>query len=52
MISLNGTPISSSSDLTAAIAALHAGDTVTIGWIDVAGQQDIATVALIAGPPA
>jgi S1-C subfamily serine protease len=52
VISLNGTPISTSSDLTAAIAPSHAGDTVTVGWIDTAGHQHSASVALIAGPPA
>lgn len=50
--SLNGTPISTSSDLTAALAPLHAGDTVTVGWIDTAGHHHSATAALIAGPPA
>ena len=51
IFSLNGTPISTFSDLTAVIAPLHPGDTVTVGWIDTAGHQHTATVALIAGPP-
>jgi S1-C subfamily serine protease len=52
IVSLNGTPISTSSDLTAAIAPLHAGQTATVGWTDSAGHHHTATVKLIAGPPA
>ena len=50
--SLDGTQISSASDLRAAIAAHHAGDSVRITWTTQDGQQQSATVTLGAAPVA
>ena len=30
----------------------HPGSTVTIGWLDAAGAEHVATVTLVSGPPA
>ena len=50
--SLDGNSIGTASDLSAALAAHHPGDGVQIGWVDTAGQQEVAAVALASGPPA
>jgi S1-C subfamily serine protease len=51
IVSLNGKSISSIADLSAAMGSHHPGDKVSLGWIDSSGQQNTATVQLIAGPP-
>jgi S1-C subfamily serine protease len=52
IVSVAGTTISSAADLHSALATYHPGDSVRIGWVDGNGQQRVATVQLIAGPPA
>ena len=52
IVSINGTSVSSVSDITAALAKHHPGDKVTVSWVDSSGQQQHATVTLVAGPPA
>jgi S1-C subfamily serine protease len=47
---INGTTISSGSDLTAALATHKAGDSVKVTWTDSAGQSHSATITLISGP--
>ncbi len=49
---LNGTAISSPSDLTGLLEPDHPGDTVQLQWTDGSGQQQTATVTLASGPPA
>ena len=51
IVSLDGNPVSSIADLSAAMSHHHPGDKVSLGWVDSSGQQNSATVQLIAGPP-
>jgi S1-C subfamily serine protease len=50
--SINGKSVGSTDDMSAALGSLHAGDSVKVGWTDASGQQNTATVVLVAGPPA
>ena len=52
IVSINGDSVTSTSDVTAALANHHPGDKVQVSWIDTSGQQQQALVALVAGPPA
>jgi S1-C subfamily serine protease len=49
--SFDGTAVSSAATLRSAIIRRHPGDTVTVVWVDQAGQQHQATVTLTSGPP-
>jgi S1-C subfamily serine protease len=49
--SLNGTAISSSSDLRQAVLALVPGKTVPIGWTDTSDVARTGTITPISGPP-
>jgi len=49
--SLGGKTIGSANALTAAMAAYHPGDKVSIGWTDSSGQSHTASVQLSSGPP-
>ncbi|WP_081416302.1 S1C family serine protease [Gryllotalpicola ginsengisoli] len=49
---LDGQAISSSDDLTAALAEHEPGDRVTVTWTDTAGASHTATVTLTEGPAA
>ena len=51
IVSLDGGPVNSIADLSSAMASHHPGDKVSLGWIDSSGQQNTATVQLVAGPP-
>lgn len=51
IVSINGSPIQSVSDITAALAKHKPGDKVQVSWVDASGQQQQATVSLVAGPP-
>jgi S1-C subfamily serine protease len=51
IVSLNGTTIGSFSDLTNALTPFHAGDQVTLGWVDSAGHHHTGSVTLVVGPP-
>jgi S1-C subfamily serine protease len=50
--SLGGTAITSDSDLTQAMRTHRAGQTVSIGWLDVNGTSHTAQITLGSGPPA
>jgi S1-C subfamily serine protease len=50
--SVNGQPVDSAEALSAAIAAHHPGDKMTVAWTDTTGQSHSATVVLRSGPPA
>jgi S1-C subfamily serine protease len=52
IVSVADSTITTASDLHGALDSYHPGDRVSIGWVDVSGQHHIATVQLIAGPPA
>jgi len=52
IISVGGANVTSAGTLTVAMQARHPGDRVAVSWLDAAGNQHDATVALIAGPPA
>jgi len=47
---VDNTQVSSSSDLSTALASHKAGDSVRISWTDQSGQSHSANVTLIAGP--
>jgi S1-C subfamily serine protease len=51
IVSINGNSVQSTSDVSAALANHKPGDKVQVGWIDTSGQQQQASVALVAGPP-
>jgi S1-C subfamily serine protease len=48
--SVDGTSISSPSDLTSALASHKPGDKIKLGWTDSSGQSHSATVTLGSGP--
>lgn len=48
--SVNGTVVSSASELSAALSELTPGDSVALAWTTPAGSAGSATVTLIAGP--
>jgi len=48
--SLAGHAITSSSDLSSALANYHPGDKVSVSWTDQSGQSHTAAVVLAAGP--
>jgi S1-C subfamily serine protease len=52
IVSLGGTTITSSSELSTAMDKYHAGDKVEVGWTDSSGSTQHATLKLIEGPPA
>jgi len=52
IVSVNGTTISSASDLRNALVNHKPGDSVTVGWIDSSGARHSVSVTLTAGPPA
>ncbi|WP_291057796.1 trypsin-like peptidase domain-containing protein [Herbiconiux sp.] len=49
---VNGTAVASGTALSAAIAQMEPGESVTLGWTTAAGAAQSATVTLIAGPAA
>jgi S1-C subfamily serine protease len=51
IVSINGSPVQSTSDVAAALAKHKPGDKVQVSWVDTSGQQHQATVSLVAGPP-
>ena len=52
IVSVDGTDVSSSTELRTALEAKHPGDSVRITWIDSSGSTRHASVKLGAGPPA
>ena len=52
IVSVDGTTVSSSSDLGNALQGFKPGDVVTVGWVDADGAQHSASVTLTTGPPA
>ncbi|MGD0381380.1 MAG: trypsin-like peptidase domain-containing protein [Acidimicrobiales bacterium] len=50
--SLAGQPVASAAELTQLMQRHHPGETVELGWIDMSGQQQKATVQLATGPAA
>jgi S1-C subfamily serine protease len=48
--SVDGKPVASAAELSAAIAEHEPGDTVTLGWTTAAGAQQTGTVDLAEGP--
>jgi S1-C subfamily serine protease len=51
LTSLDGTPLSTTDDLRAALFAHHPGDTVTLGYTDTNGAAQTASITLASGPP-
>jgi S1-C subfamily serine protease len=52
IVSVNGTTITSASDLTNALLKFKPGNSVTVGWVDTQGTSHTASVQLTTGPPA
>jgi S1-C subfamily serine protease len=52
IVSIDGQTVASASDITSALAGHHPGDKVQVSWTDGSGNQQQATVTLVAGPPA
>ena len=52
IVSIDGNAVTSTSDIASALATHHPGDHVQVAWVDSSGQQQQATVTLVAGPPA
>jgi S1-C subfamily serine protease len=50
--SLNGQPVKSATGLTSLLQQTHAGDKVTVGWLDSTDVSHTATVTLVTGPAA
>ena len=49
---INGTTVSSPTDLSNLLEPEHPGDTVQLQWTDQSGQTHTASVTLGSGPPA
>jgi len=49
--SLDGTPVTSFVDVRTFLFAKHPGDSVTLAYTDVLGNQTQATIVLVSGPP-
>jgi PDZ domain-containing secreted protein len=49
---VNGTAVSSQTELTQALSPKHPGDTITVTWADQSGAQHQASVRLATGPAA
>ena len=49
---VDGTSVSSQSDLTAVIGAKHPGDVIRVTWVDQSGSQQTASVKLVTNPAA
>ena len=49
--SLDGKPVASFVDVRTFLFTKHPGDTVTIAFIDVLGNQTSTTLTLASGPP-
>jgi S1-C subfamily serine protease len=52
IVAIDGTTVTTVTDLTSALDPHHPGDNVSVGWIDGNGQRHNATVQLMEGPPA
>jgi S1-C subfamily serine protease len=50
--SINGTSVSTGSDISRALIPLHPGDKVAVTWTDTNGQSHTATLTLATGPSA
>jgi S1-C subfamily serine protease len=50
IVSINGQSVGTPTELTTMLQALLPGDTVQLGWQDVAGQSQSASVTLATGP--
>ncbi|RWA22290.1 hypothetical protein MBRU_13440 [Mycolicibacterium brumae DSM 44177] len=50
LTTIDGTPIDSSNTLTGLLDQRHAGDVVTVNWVDQSGTPRTAQVTLIPGP--
>jgi S1-C subfamily serine protease len=50
IVSMDGKPVGSASDLTQLIGSHHPGDTARITWVDQSGKSHTATVRLATGP--
>ncbi|GAA4487458.1 hypothetical protein GCM10023094_45850 [Rhodococcus olei] len=51
IVSWDGRPIRSQTDLTVEMTARHPGDRVELGWVDAAGQRHTAALVLTTGKP-
>ena len=52
IVALGGKPVDSPSSLTTLVGQYHPGDSVSVEWVDSAGQRHQATITLTTGPAA
>ncbi len=50
IVSVGGRPVTLSSDIQAALASHHPGDTISVSWLDGSGQSHTASLVLASGP--
>lgn len=50
IVSVNGDAVTSASSLSTVMRRYHAGDKVSLTWVDTSGQRHTATITLAAGP--
>jgi len=50
IVSINDESVTTPTELTTMLLALHPGDTIQLGWEDVGGQSHAASVTLVTGP--
>jgi S1-C subfamily serine protease len=48
---VNGEPVASPDSLTAILAKLRPGDTISVSWVSPSGRHATSSVRLLAGPP-
>jgi S1-C subfamily serine protease len=48
---VNAQAVSSPDDLTGTLSRFHPGDTVSVTWVSLSGQQTTSRLHLAAGPP-
>jgi hypothetical protein len=48
---VNAQAVSSPDDLTGTLSRFHPGDTVSVTWVSLSGQQTSSRLHLAAGPP-
>jgi S1-C subfamily serine protease len=49
---INGTAVTSGTQISQALISLHPGDKISVGWTDTSGQSHTTTLTLGTGPSA
>jgi S1-C subfamily serine protease len=51
IVEANGKPVTDSASLRTALGTFHAGESVSVSWVDSSGNHHDASVKLVPGPP-